>query len=420
LTEKIMTRDVLIVLMSVALVCAYSPSAVANSQLNFKIYPPSSATDNSNNSSSAAAADKFTIHTPPVSNDGAQTPAPPEPIAPATSDAPISSDPAVAQKSEPGPAADSTPVEKAQAAPATADSAPINPPIDPAINQAINPPILQSETPQSAAMTGTASQPANPAVDNTLTPSEMNATNPAAGTDATNTAAATTPAATDATAAPPAAASQTVSADSATPEGGAADKTQIASKVLQGYVHVVPTGTKIPIIMDTAVDSDTSQEGDEFEARTAEDLTIDGTIAVPAGSVIKGRIATLAAPKRLQRPGSVALKFDTVTTPDSRQIQLVANLVARGGVVHARRGMRDIAIDTGIFALPAVAGLAIGAVAGNSAKSLGIGGGALIGVGIGAAVGVAVLLAKKGKRIDVRPGDELKIELAEDLRMPTM
>jgi hypothetical protein len=44
----------------------------------------------------------------------------------------------------------------------------------------------------------------------------------------------------------------------------------------------------------------------------------------------------------------------------------------------------------------------------------------LIGAGVGGAVGLAILLAKKGKKIDVRPGDELKIELAEDLRMPMM
>jgi len=206
-----------------------------------------------------------------------------------------------------------------------------------------------------------------------------------------------------------------------------ADGKQIANKVLQGYVRVVPTGTKIPIIMDTAVDSDTSQEGDEFEARTAEDLTIDGNIAVPAGSVIKGRIAQLNAPKHLNRSGSVALKFDTVTTPDNRQIPIVANLVARGGVVHAKRGLKDIAIDTGTFALPAAAGLGIGLLAGSanssstsSSSGIGRGGGAIIGAGVGCAVGLAVLLAKRGKKVDVHPGDELKIELAEDLRMPMM
>jgi hypothetical protein len=181
-----------------------------------------------------------------------------------------------------------------------------------------------------------------------------------------------------------------------------ADAEAAADKpVLKGYIRVVPSGTKIPIIMDTAVDSDTSQEGDEFSARTAEDLTIDGSTLVPAGSIIKGRIAQLNPPRHLNRSGSVALKFDTVTTPDNRQIPIVANLVARGGVVHARRGMKDIAMDTGIVAVPAAAGL-----------------GALIGAGIGTAVGVAILLSKKGKKVDVRPGDELKIELAEDLRMP--
>ncbi len=196
-----------------------------------------------------------------------------------------------------------------------------------------------------------------------------------------------------------------------------------STKLLKGYARVVPVGTKIPIIMDTAIDSDTSQEGDEFTARTSEDLSIDGSTLIPAGSVIKGRIAQLNAPKHMSRSGSVALKFDTVTTPDDRQIPLVATLVARGGVVHARRGLKDIAFDTGTVALPMAVGLGIGALAGggssssssSSSSGMGRAGGALIGAGVGAAVGIAILLAKKGKRVDVRPGDELKIELAEEL-----
>jgi hypothetical protein len=199
-----------------------------------------------------------------------------------------------------------------------------------------------------------------------------------------------------------------------------------AKKLLKGYIRVVPSGTKIPIIMDTAVDTDTSQEGDEFAARTSEDLNIDGNTVVPAGSVIKGRIAQLNNPKSMGRSGSVALKFDTVTTPDNRQIPIVANLVARGGVVHARRGLKDIALDTGSIAIPTALGIGIGALAGSANSSSGSGSSshinkgsaALIGAGVGVGIGVAILLIKKGKKVDVRPGDELKIELAEDLRMP--
>lgn len=222
----------------------------------------------------------------------------------------------------------------------------------------------------------------------------------------------------------------TPAADAPKASSDASSTDGASHKVLQGYIRVVPSGTKIPIIMDTAIDTDTSQEGDEFAARTSEDLTIDGSNVVPAGSVIKGRIAGLNAPRALNRSGSVALKFDTVTTPDNRQIPLVATLVARGGVVHARRGLKDIAIDTGTFALPTALGLGIGVLAGSakgnstssngttSSSKMNAGTGALIGAGVGAAVGVAILCIKKGKKVDVRPGDELKIELAEDLRMP--
>ncbi len=200
-----------------------------------------------------------------------------------------------------------------------------------------------------------------------------------------------------------------------------------SAKLLKGYVRVVPTGTKIPIIMDTAVDSDTSQEADEFSARTAEDLSIDGATVIPAGSIIKGRIAQLNSPRHMNRSGSVAMKFDTITTPDNRQIPIVANLVARGGVVHAKRGMKDIAIDTGAVALPTLVGLGIGALAGGgsnntdgSSSGMGRAGGAMIGAGVGLAVGIAILLSKKGKKVDLRPGDEFKIQLAEELRMPMM
>lgn len=248
------------------------------------------------------------------------------------------------------------------------------------------------------------SAPASPAP--AASPAESAATTPASQSSATTA----TPAESGSTASSTDAASTSSEASTVTGE-----------KVLQGYIRIVPSGTKVPIIMDSAIDSDTSQEGDEFAARTSEDLTIDGSTVVPAGSVIKGRIARLNSPKHLNRSGSVGLKFDTVTTPDNRQIPLSATLVARGGVVHARRGLKDVAIDTGTFVAPMALGAAIGAIAGGSSSGssgVGMAGGLLIGTGIGVAIGTIILCAKKGKRVDVRPGDELKIELAEDLRMP--
>ncbi|HEY9677918.1 MAG TPA: TrbI/VirB10 family protein [Drouetiella sp.] len=366
-----MTRGFLPIALSVLLSVGSVPIAFAgDSQLNFKIYSP----------------------------DGGSSPA---------------------ASTDEAPASAVTATDKPLAAPesATADTAP---------------------TPTETAPTVTESKPElskeEPAMS---TPS---ATAPATSTTAdTETAPAAAPATAADTAATPAESTASTTTTTDTASGDSKSETTASAggkdeKVLQGYVREVPARTHIPIIMDTAVDSDTSQEGDEFSARTSEDLTIDGTIVVPAGSVIKGRIAQLNAPKHFERGGSVALKFDTVTTPDNRSIPLVANLVAHRGVVHAKRGLKDYAIDSGTVAAPLVVGALIGLVAGKSnsntttssssstTSNSGMSKGAAmaLGTGIGLAVGVAILCAKKGKKVDVRPGDELKIELAEALRMPMM
>jgi hypothetical protein len=295
------------------------------------------------------------------------------------------------------------PVSGADAAQASGSSGALVPKTDDSVNAAGSKEAADSKTPGDS-MWSTDGK----AADNT---------NPSADASATTNAKADASSSTDT--------SETASQSGNSADGSNATTTVATKKTLKGYIRVVPSGTKIPIIMDTAVDSDTSQEGDEFSARTGEDLNIDGQTVVPAGSVIKGRIAQLNPPKNLGRSGSVALKFDTVTTPDNRQIPLVANLVARAGVIHAKRGLKDIALDTGTLAVPTVIGLGIGALAGGSSSSssgssskISKPEAAMIGAGIGVAIGVAVLCIKKGKKVDVRPGDEMKIELAEDLRMP--
>jgi hypothetical protein len=294
-------------------------------------------------------------------------------------------------------------------------------------------PAAAAATPAPSAASATTATPAPSAASATTATPAPSADTATAATPAASAASATAaPAAGDATTAAAPAASGEAGGTATVEVKAEGTKSEKGDKVLQGYIRVVPTGTKIPIVMDTAVDSDTSQESDEFSARTSEDLCIDGSTVVPAGSVIKGRIAQLNAPKAMNRSGTVSLKFDTITTPDNRQIPLVANIVARGGVVHARRGMKDVAIDAGIVSIPVLAGGLIGYLAGKSnttttttttastTKNISKVEGAAIGIAIGLAVGAVILCAKKGKKIEVRPGDELKIELAEDLRMPTM
>ena len=389
---------ILALAISVSLTSGYLPAAMAaDGDLNFKVYSP--------DSSSSAETPKLDGGRIPANNDTSDS----QPASTTTA-APTSTNDTSSATSQPAGGAGLSAETAVKDAPATQ--------ADTQKDAAVTTPPASGET------TSTTTTETPQASDTASTDSILDKTTDTDGQQTKN-ASTDTKSNSESAAGESKSESESASTESkSTNESATSDADASKSdgnKVLKGYVQVVPSGTKIPIIMDTAVDSDTSQEGDEFSARTAEDLTIDGTTVVPAGSIIRGRIATINAPKHLDRSGSVALKFDTVTTPDNRQIPLVANIVARGGVVHARRGLKDIAIDTSIASLPTVVGVGIGAVAGNSGNSkIGAGGGALIGAGIGVVVGVAILMAKKGKKVDVRPGDELKIELAEDLHMPTM
>ncbi len=416
-----MNRCVLPVVMSALIGLGNLPIALAASsepQLNFKIYSPES------NDSAKEEATTAPAETPAPAAEAAAPAGAAEATMPAasTDSSPPAADAVPAPASSQGYTPPAAEAKGAEAAPdaSTSDAPTLRPeaptPAAEASPAAESKSSLQAETPTEAPAASTAAAPAKT--------DDLSSTEAKAGTMNGE--------------------AQTSSADSSgtddtkKAEGGekadGGEKTEKTAdgKALQGYIRVVPEGTKIPIIMDTAVDSDTSQEGDEFTARTSEDLNIDGAVAVPAGSIIKGRIAQMNAPKHLDRSGSVALKFDTVTTPDNRQIPLVANLVSHGGVVHARRGLKDIAIDSSTVLIPTLVGLAIGAIAGKSNSSTSTSTtststssitkpeAAMIGVGIGLAVGVAILCAKKGKKVDVRPGDELKIQLSEALRMPMM
>lgn len=192
-------------------------------------------------------------------------------------------------------------------------------------------------------------------------------------------------------------------------------------KVLQGYVREIPAQTKIPISFDWTIDSETTQDGDEFLAKTTENLTIDGHVVLPAGSVIKGKSSLVKPSMRAKGKTLIELKFETVTTPTNIQFPIVAHLVSHGGLLNVRRGRRDIAIHCTSYA-PILVGRQIGGHSQPDKKwrhrdeSLYIQHVPTIPLGVQPPSDV--LFADKGKTFNLLTGDEFKIELAEALRVP--
>ena len=88
----------------------------------------------------------------------------------------------------------------------------------------------------------------------------------------------------------------------------------------------IPAGTTMQLELIEGVSTKVVSVGDEFSAMLKEDKLVNGQIALPAGSVIRGTIDKITPTKRLSRSAIVYMTFDHVVTPTGRQIPINAGL----------------------------------------------------------------------------------------------
>lgn len=88
----------------------------------------------------------------------------------------------------------------------------------------------------------------------------------------------------------------------------------------------VPAGTVIPLKVLDAVSSNSVQTGDQFDLMVAGNVKVDGLVVIPVGSVVRGAIEEVSAPKLLYKGGMVRLYFDHIVSPTGRQIPFYAGI----------------------------------------------------------------------------------------------
>ena len=156
---------------------------------------------------------------------------------------------------------------------------------------------------------------------------------------------------------------------------------------------VIPVGQELDVRLQTPLSSETSTVEQRFETTTAVDLTQDGRVMVPAGSVVRGVVTDVKRPGRVDRVGSLTLSFDQMTVR-GRDYPLRAMATQ----VFESRGIRDEVGTAG-------GGAGVGAVIGGL-----IGGvkGAVLGAVIGAGGAIA---ATEGKDVHLPAGSIIRIRL---------
>jgi hypothetical protein len=171
------------------------------------------------------------------------------------------------------------------------------------------------------------------------------------------------------------------------------------TEVGDSALGVIPAGTELDARLQTSLSSETATPEQRFEATTAVDVTQNGRVLIPAGSIVRGVVTAVDRPGRVDRVGRLTLSFDQVTVR---------------GRNHAIRGMATQVFESGGIREEvgtAGAGAGVGGVIGGL-----LGGvkGAVLGAVIGAGGAIA---ATEGKDITLPAGAIIRVRLDSPVRV---
>jgi hypothetical protein len=165
---------------------------------------------------------------------------------------------------------------------------------------------------------------------------------------------------------------------------------------------IVPEDTTLHLVLETALSSATSKQGDLVVGKLADDVKVGEKVVLPEGTELKGQVTAAVPSGRVKGLARLAFDFDRILLKgtehpiETRAIDITADNTHK----------RDAAIIGGGTA----GGAIIGAVTGGKK-------GAGIGALIGAATGTGVVLTNKGKEVKIPSGTQLGVKLTREAHL---
>jgi hypothetical protein len=154
----------------------------------------------------------------------------------------------------------------------------------------------------------------------------------------------------------------------------------------------------LPLELTTALSSETAQIETPVTARLRQAVVVDGYTALPAGSIVTGTVTDVDRAGRVKGRARLAFRFNQIQVRGERE-ELRTNPVA----FEAEATKGEDATKIG-------AGAGIGAIVGGI---VGGGKGAAKGGAIGGAAGTGVVLATRGKEVELASGTDITATLAQ-------
>ncbi len=188
-----------------------------------------------------------------------------------------------------------------------------------------------------------------------------------------------------------------------------------------GQTIIVPTGTRVGVILENGISTATAKPGDSIYFRTSFPITIDNKVIIPVGSYMRGEVLESKRPGRVKGKGELRIRLDTLIFPNGYTVDMNAEPRStdsakvktdeEGKMTGPGGKGKDAASTVTTVATTAGAGSIIGGLGSGSAK------GAAIGAGVGGAAGLAAILLSRGPDAQLPRGSSMDLILERDLHL---
>jgi hypothetical protein len=160
--------------------------------------------------------------------------------------------------------------------------------------------------------------------------------------------------------------------------------------------YTLDSGTTIPVTVTEELDSKTAQPNDTFHATLATDLVSNGTVVIPRGAPVLGRVVEVHEATHFKGSSLLTVELTQVSA-HGRRISLVTDTYSKEGKARGKN-----------TAVKAGGGAALGAIIGAIA---GGGKGAAIGAAAGAGAGTGVNAVTRGEQVQIPSETRLEFKL---------
>jgi hypothetical protein len=166
-------------------------------------------------------------------------------------------------------------------------------------------------------------------------------------------------------------------------------------------VLTVPAGTVLAMSATTPLSSKTAKVGDPVAAQVTDSITVEGKVAIPAGSTVSGQVTKIVSGSdKIGGKPIIIVSFDRLDLPNGKSVPVSGDVT--------QQGKSDTAGDTAKI----VGGAAAGAIIGSQVKSGDKG--KVIGGLLGAAAGT-IAAKETGTEARIKEGAPLSMTLVADV-----